>query len=119
VLIINDGRLVADDSPERLALGGEGGVITVVLANRLGPSLDALAVRRALEAVPGVTSVQTGDAESEASLGFVLRYGAEDPRRALFEAALKNNWVLLEVHRAHASLEDTFRKLTGSVQKAA
>ena len=119
VLIINDGKLAADDSPERLALGGEGGVITVVLANRAGPTLDSAAVRRGLEAIPGVVSVQTGDSEGEASLGFLLRYADEDPRRSLFEAAVKHDWVLLEVHRAHASLEDTFRKLTGSAQKAA
>ncbi len=115
VMIINDGRLVADDSPERLALGGEGGVITVVLASRHGTKLEPSAVVRQLEGVPGVVAVQTTDAEGEASLGFLLRYGAEDPRRSLFEAAVKNEWVLLEMHRAHASLEDTFRKLTGSV----
>ncbi len=119
VLIINDGRLVADDSPERLALGGEGGAISVVLANRLGNSLDAAAVRRVLEAVPGVLTVQTADSEGDASLGFLLRYGAEDPRRALFEAIVKNDWVVLELHRAQASLEDTFRKLTGSAPAAA
>lgn len=119
VLIINDGQLAADDSPERLAAGGEGGVVTVVLASRHGTALDAATVRRSLEAVAGVTSVQSADSEGDASLGFLLRYGAEDPRRSLFEAAIKNEWVLLEMHRVHASLEDTFRKLTGSARKAA
>jgi len=56
--------------------------------------------------------VETGEAEGSASLGFLLRYAVEDPRRALFEAAVKNEWVLLEVHRAQTSLEDTFRKVT-------
>ena len=119
VLIINDGKLVADDTPEGLAVGGQGGVITVVLANRVASSLDPAATRRALEAVPGVVSVQNADSEGEATLGFLLRYSVEDPRRALFEAAVKNEWVLLEMHRAHASLEDAFRKLTGTPQKAA
>ena len=49
---------------------------------------------------------------------FRLRYANEDPRRALFEAAVKNDLVLPEVKRTQASLEDTFRKLT-SVPKAA
>ncbi len=118
-LIINDGRLVADDAPDRLALGAEGGMVTVVLASRHGSALDPVATRRALEAVGGVVSVQSADSEGDASLGFLLRYTAEDPRRSLFEAAVKNEWVLLEMHRAHASLEDAFRKLTGTPQKAA
>ncbi len=114
VLIINDGRLAADDSPERLAVGGEGGVVTVVIAHRHGAALDALAAKAALGAVPGVLSVETTDGEGTGTWGFALRYGAEDPRRALFEAVVKNDWVLLEVRRAHASLEETFRKLTAS-----
>jgi len=112
VLIIKNGVLATDNSTERLALGDEGGAVTVVLASRHGSSLDAAAVQRALEAVPGVAKVETGEAEGSASLGFLLRYAVEDPRRALFEAAVKNEWVLLEVHRAQTSLEDTFRKVT-------
>ncbi len=51
------------------------------------------------------------------TLGFRLRYANEDPRRALFEAAVKNDLVLLEVRRTQVSLEDTFRKLTGTTPR--
>jgi ABC-2 type transport system ATP-binding protein len=113
VLIINDGLLVADDSPEHLS-AGEGATVELVLASRNGAAFDAAAVRGWLTALPGVLRVEQGSAEGAGSLGFVLHCSAEDPRRALFEAVIKHEAVLLEVHRKHASLEDTFRKLTAS-----
>jgi ABC-2 type transport system ATP-binding protein len=117
VLIINDGRLVADDAPERLG-EGEGGTVTVVLASRTGAPLEVGAVRSALERVPGVTGVESADGEGPGTLGFRLRYGAEDIRRALFEAAVRHELCLLEVKRQHVSLEETFRKLTGGEKSA-
>ena len=113
VLIINEGKLVADDAPERLTMG-EGGTVTVVLASRSGAALEPAAVRRVLEGVPGVTGVEPAEGEGGSTLGFALRYGLEDPRRALFEAAVTNDLLLLEVRRHHVSLEETFRKLTAS-----
>ncbi|MBI3180782.1 MAG: ATP-binding cassette domain-containing protein [Myxococcales bacterium] len=111
VLIINDGKLVADDAPERLA-HGEGGTVSVVLASRLGSSLEPAQVQSVLERVPGVTSVQAAQGEGAGTLGFTLRYGTEDPRRELFEAAVRSELALLEVRRQHVSLEETFRRLT-------
>jgi ABC-2 type transport system ATP-binding protein len=111
VLIINEGKLVADDSPERLALG-EGGTINVVLASRPGGTLQPAEVRSILERIPGVSAVESAEAEGSGTVGFALRYGKEDPRRALFETAVKNGLLLLEVRRKHVSLEETFRKLT-------
>lgn len=111
VLIISDGRLVADDAPERLGQG-EGGTVTVVLASRTGGTPRPETVRSVLERVPGVTGVETAEGEGSGTLGFRLRYGAEDIRRELFEAAVRNDLCLLEVKRQHVSLEETFRKLT-------
>ena len=118
VLIINDGKLVADDSPERLQ-SAEGGSLQVVLGSRSGAKLDAAAVRIALGAVPGVVSVEPHEGEGDNTFGFKLRYANEDPRRALFEAAVRNDWVLLSLERVHVSLEETFRKLTGVEKRAA
>ena len=117
VLIINEGKLVADDSPERLA-SAEGGTITVVLASRAGAALQAADVRNILERVPGVSGVEAAEGEGVGTLGFALRYGKEDPRRALFETAVRNALVLLEVRRKHVSLEETFRKLTAGESPA-
>ncbi len=111
VLIINDGRLVADDSPEHLTSGGEGALL-VVLASRAGTPLELNQVTTVLKNVPGVTGVENAEGEGHGTLGFRLRFGAEDPRRALFETVVKQDLMLLEVRRTQASLEDTFRKLT-------
>ena len=112
VLIINNGQLVADDSPEHLTSKGEG-ALTLVVASRSGAPLDAVHVAGVLGAVPGVTAVEAAEGEGLGTAGFRLRFGLEDPRRALFEAVVKHDLMLLEVRRTQASLEDTFRKLTG------
>jgi ABC-2 type transport system ATP-binding protein len=117
VLIINDGKLVADDSPERLTTSGEG-TIHLVLASRTGAALDAGTVTSVLKSVPGVTGVESVEGEGHGTLGFSVRFGVEDPRRSLFEAVVKHELLILEVRRTQQSLEDTFRKLTGS-RKAA
>jgi ABC-2 type transport system ATP-binding protein len=117
VLIINDGKLVADDAPERLQ-GSQGSSVAVVLASRVGARLDPAALKAALAGVPGVTGVETAEGEGDGTFGFRLLFGNEDPRRSLFEAAVKNDWVLLSLERVSVSLEETFRKLT-AVEKPA
>jgi hypothetical protein len=71
------------------------------------------AVRAALARVAGVNSVESEDAEGEDTAGFVVRArGAADPRPGLFQAAVDGGFVLLDMHRERASLEETFRSLT-------
>lgn len=111
VLIISSGKLVADDAPERLN-EGEGGSVAVVVAPRNGTPLERKLVKEIFARVPGVSGVQEADADGEGTLGFTLNHGKQDPRRAIFEAAVQNNMVLLEVRRHQVSLEDAFRKLT-------
>ena len=118
VLIINEGKLVADDAPEHLAVG-EGGSVTVVLGSLHGNAVDGARCQAVLTAVPGVTAVEAIDGEGPGTLGFRLRYANEDPRRALFDAVVKNELVLLEVRRQHVSLEETFRKLTSTAKPLA
>jgi ABC-2 type transport system ATP-binding protein len=113
VLIINGGQLVADDSPEHLTSGGGEGALHLVLGSRTGPLLPE-AAETVLRAVPGVTSIERADGDGLGTVGFRVRFGAEDPRRALFDAVVKHDLVVLELRRTQASLEDTFRKLTGS-----
>lgn len=119
VLIINEGRLVADDTPERLTARSEGGgAVQVVVAHRHGGMLDAAAIKAALSAMAGVTAVEDAEGEGSGTLGFRVRHGAEDIRRTLFETAVKHDLTLLEVHRTQVSLEETFRKLTDTRRAA-
>jgi ABC-2 type transport system ATP-binding protein len=113
VLIINDGRLVADDTPERLTSRGGEGSLSVLFASRSGAPLELAKVTAALKQVAGVTSVEGAAGDEHGTLAFTLGFAAEDPRRALFDCAVANDLVLLELRRTQVSLEDTFRKLTG------
>jgi ABC-2 type transport system ATP-binding protein len=111
VLIIAKGKLVADDTPDHLA-EGDSGVVTVVFAPQDGATMQAGALKEALTRIPGVTGVNPDDGEGEGTLGFSLSHGKVDPRRGVFDVAVQNKLVLLEVKRRQVSLEETFRKLT-------
>jgi ABC-2 type transport system ATP-binding protein len=119
VLIVSGGKLVADDTPERLTAGDGGGEITVIVASRFNENLDGAKISAAFGSLAGITHVESVEGEGNGTLGFKLRHGAEDPRRTLFDHIVKNELVLLEARRTQVSLEDTFRKLTGAPRKAA
>ena len=114
IIIINDGKLVADDKPEALTdEHNAGSVIRLVLKNRVGRGIDRAQVHQLLSHLPGVRTVDAQDGEGGETLGFTLRsVGAVDPREAIFDTAVTNNFVILDLHRERVSLEDTFRRLT-------
>src|SRR5207245_202083 len=113
IIIINDGRLVADDTPEHLTAQATGAVVRVVVRAKNGVPVDAEKVRSVLASVPGVRAVQPADGEGAGTFAFSLTAaGADDPRASIFSAAVSNDLVILELHRERVSLEDTFRRLT-------
>ena len=84
VIVINDGKIIADDTPDHLAraMSNESG-----LAVRLeGPVTD---VNNALRALPGVHI-----------------------RRDVFRIAAEKNWPILSMKSTEMSLEEIFLKLT-------
>ncbi len=113
IIIVNEGKLVADDTPEHLTAAAAGAVVRVVVRSKNGVSVDPDKVRTLLSGLPGVRGVQAADSEGNGTVAFSLTAsGAEDPREAVFSAAVSNGFVLLELHRERVSLEDTFRRLT-------
>ncbi len=111
VLIISDGKLVADDAPDKLT-AQDGGRVNLVVASRYASSIDAAAAQGVFKTVNGVSEVEPAEAEGSGTAGFLLRYTGDDVRRAIFEAAVKSDLVVLEMRRQHVSLEEMFRKLT-------
>jgi ABC-2 type transport system ATP-binding protein len=118
VIIINEGKLVADGTPQELTHRDSDNSYHILVdpgtngaaGDQPGAGKDA--VREKLTSVGGVAKVAEVDGEPGA-FGFVVgSKGAEDLRRGLFACAKDNGWVLLELHRQAASLEDVFRKLT-------
>ena len=112
IIIINEGTLVADDTPDRLSEGESGTMIRLVVQTK-NESADRSAIRRVLEGLPGVRGIDLVDGEGKGTFGFDIRSGGDtDPRPAIFKAAVDNDFILLDMHRESVSLEDTFRRLT-------
>jgi len=103
VLIIDNGRLVADGTPEQLRAGLQGAAELRVQLE--APEDDA---RAGLGSLPGVAEVQAlGNGRFSVAVE-----GGLDLRRAVFSLAVERGWVLLEMTQTTPSLEDVFLRLT-------
>ena len=103
VLIIDDGKIIADGTPEQLrgGLAGAGEVVVQVEA----PEDEA---RAALAALPGAGPVRhDGGGRYHISVE-----GGVDLRRSVFNLAVERHWTLLELAQTVPSLEDIFLRLT-------
>ena len=106
VVIINDGRVVAEDTPENLTRRLRGSE-RVSLEVR-GPS-DT--VRSALKRLPNVLDVSVVSADGRPRLLVDCAVG-QDVREDLAAAIVGNGWGLLELRSVGMSLEEVFLKLT-------
>jgi ABC-2 type transport system ATP-binding protein len=103
VLIIDDGKIVADGTPEQLRTGLSGAAELKVELE--APETEAVA---ALEALPGASGVRSdGDGRFRVAVE-----GGGDVRREVFKLAVQRGWVLLELAQTMPSLEDVFLRLT-------
>ncbi|MFQ6091929.1 MAG: ATP-binding cassette domain-containing protein [bacterium] len=110
VVIIHQGRLVADGTPEELQSSFQGQELVHILLK--APEDDVAATIRGLEEVSKVQ-------ETGAETGGLRRFEVEsqrgvDVRESLFHLAVDKNWTILEMHREQVSLENVFRELTKS-----
>jgi ABC-2 type transport system ATP-binding protein len=111
VLIISDGRIVAEDTPENLDRRLRGAE-SVTLQVR-GPRE---AVRKRLLAVPKVMRVEAADSRDGADRGtYVVECAlGSDVRESLAQAVVSGGWGLLELRPMGLSLEEIFLRLTTS-----
>ena len=115
VIIINEGRLAAVDTPENLSnkLGG----IERIRVQVKGPTREVAAVIRD---VSGVTGVESDDTGTEG----VFRYMVEarlgrDARPKIASAIVQRKWDLLQLESLGMSLEDIFLRLTMKEEETA
>lgn len=107
IVVINDGKIVADDTEDNLSK-------TLANENKLSVKIegDKEQVSKAISSMDGVESYSAyiaGDG--------VWEYKIEseegvDIRKALFDMAVNNGWYILEMKSSELSLEDIFLKLT-------
>jgi ABC-2 type transport system ATP-binding protein len=111
VLIINEGKIVADGSPEKLRHEFHGAeVLTIELAAGDADPLQAIAP--SFRALAGVTVVTLLSHEANTSRFEIHTDKGVDVREAIFHVAVKNGWILMEMHRKVTTLEEVFHKLT-------
>lgn len=111
VLIINEGVIVANGTPGQLQREFHGAEsITVELAAGTARVMEDVAPQ--LRAIPGVTSATLLEDRGGMSRFEINTEKGTDVREAVFHLAVRNQWVLLEMHRKVTSLEEVFHKLT-------
>jgi ABC-2 type transport system ATP-binding protein len=110
VMIIDRGRIVAQGTPEELRrswLGNPG--LRVAFK---GAPAGAAEVLGRIDGVAGVRPTAGDDGAWTLELDRAIADTAADPREEVFRAAVEQGWVLLEMTRERASLEDVFVRLT-------
>ncbi|HYU17315.1 MAG TPA: ABC transporter ATP-binding protein [Chloroflexota bacterium] len=109
VIIINDGRLVAVDTPENLTRRLRGAEAIQVEVR--GPRAAVIKQLKQVPKVTGVTVASDGREGEVATYNVAGELGA-DVREALAAAVVNGGFGLLELHQAGMSLEDIFLRLT-------
>jgi ABC-2 type transport system ATP-binding protein len=107
VVIINNGRVVAVDTPDNLTARLRGSETMYVQLDANGANAAA-----SLGAVPGVTRVVEADRRDGMIAYEVDSERGRDVRRDLARAVVSSGWGLLEMRPLRMSLEDVFLSLT-------
>jgi ABC-2 type transport system ATP-binding protein len=110
VVIIHEGRLVADGSPQELE-SNRGGARYDVVLGEANDKQDK--VREVFMGIDGVREVALSEAGEEDELTVIVRgTGDKDVRSQIFRSVVNENWVLLGMGRKQVDLEAVFRRLT-------
>lgn len=105
VVIMNEGRIVAEDTPEGLA----GKDSRKILLQVKGPRADVLA---RIETLPGIAGASVRDTSADHTFQYDLEMEpGRDVRDAIAESIVGGGWSLLEMKTIRPSLEDIFVRL--------
>jgi len=108
VVIINEGRVVAEDAPENLTRRLQGSQRLHLQVR--GPKSEVLA---RLKELPGLLQVREGPTPSEEITGFVMDCElGKDMRERVAELVVSSGWGLRELRSEAMTLEEVFLKLT-------
>jgi ABC-2 type transport system ATP-binding protein len=111
VIIINEGKIVADGSTDQLQRQFKGGeTVTLELKSHGANPLEEIAPK--LRILAYVNTVTFLGHEGDAARFELQVDSGQDVREAAFRLAVSEGWVVLEMHRKITSLEEVFHKLT-------
>lgn len=110
IIIINEGQMIAEDTPENLVkqMVEKNGIHLVAKGEREE-------IKNALRTISGIKNVKYDDQNEDGTVGMTL-YAMQgiDIREAVFYALAKADLPIYEIHPLAASLEDAFLALTGN-----
>ncbi|MGD0589325.1 MAG: ATP-binding cassette domain-containing protein [Bacteroidota bacterium] len=114
VIIINDGRIVADGTLEQLQQDFRGSEkISLELKLPAGKIVNAMTdMYPKFKEISQVESVEYGGQEGDLHKFSIHTVKGSDIREEIFRRAVSEGWILLELSRKATSLEEVFRKLT-------
>ncbi|MBQ6553305.1 MAG: ATP-binding cassette domain-containing protein [Clostridia bacterium] len=114
IIVINRGRLVADDSAENLTRNAGGKpAYSVTIDGAEGQ------VIAALRGIAGVTSVKRIAEKEKGTFEYLVEAEKDtDIRKAIFNVCVSLGTPLIETHPVASSLEDVFINLTGGSRRA-
>ena len=113
IIIINNGEIIADGTSKELIDGAKDlTTLTLSVENSNDNTIENMKAT-----IPSVTLKSTQKDESITTLIFEYS-GKSDPRRDIFNYAVKNNWTVLEMSETKQNLEDIFRNLTRKGEEA-
>ena len=108
-LMIHHGRILANDTPDRLTRGLRAASVVQVELQAKGDDVTAK-----IEALPNVRKAAQDGEENGWRLITVRVEANQDVREPLMDLALKEGWKIRELHRQLPSLEDVFIELSAA-----
>jgi len=115
VIIIDRGKIVADGSPDELSDMARGKLSIFVSLKAQKEDVEAK-----LSELPWIESFTEAPSTEEGALRYKITPSDNDGRtEELFKLAVQNGWVITELYREKATLEDVFRQLTTQDEVAA
>jgi ABC-2 type transport system ATP-binding protein len=115
VVIIHQGRIVAEDAPQNLRERLSAARVQTIRAQIQGPG-PASAIEQQLRALPGVAEVHL-QGQEQGFTCFDCTTGGQDIRAAIFDLAVQQRWRLRELASRGATLEEVFLALTQQTEQ--
>jgi ABC-2 type transport system ATP-binding protein len=116
VVIIDKGKIIAEDTAAGLSERVQGATRTLVRA--AGPRPEMLAILRALTGVSEVIE-RNGDGSEQPGHTFVVTSHDRDIAREVAQVVVSHGWALYELRPMTLALEELFVRLTAEEQKEA
>ena len=114
IIIIDEGKIVADGTSDELISGAQG---MTQLNLEIG-NADENSIQDMKATMPGVNIKDVS--KNGENFNVHLEYASgTDPRKDIFNHAVEQSWILTEMTVTEKNLEDIFRNLTGKIDNGA